>query len=639
MRYLIAIILLCSFLLNSGDVSAQPGSDTTRLIEILPGSRSLRQKQTDSVTLIMLAGNASVRQGNTIISGDSIVVNQATGVAEVFGNVHINNADSVQTYAQYLRYIGKDRIAYLKRSVKLTDGKGILYTDDLEYNLTTGIATYKNGGRVVNGRTILTSSDAVYYSDTKDVYFKKYVHLTDPKYDIVADSLLYNTELKEAHFIAPTRIKTKEGGIINTKNGIYNLETGEARFFDRTSLSDSTHYISANNIFSDDKTGIAVAEGNAKFVDSVNNVTVIANKLEVNRKENSFLATQKPVMILYRKGDSTYIAADTLFSGLRKFDASTREASEERDTLKGLEKVNVATSASSNSRRPSVGNFNNRFLNGKDSLRIPVTDSISRNKDRLIIASSDSVTVTDSMRKTMADTAGLNNILPVFKADSIKQVKAPDSNIRTIAQSDSVARINAKQKTAAQDSVRYFLGFHNVRIFNDSLQAVSDSMYYSTEDSVFRLFQKPVFWNGKTQVSGDTMYLFTETQKPKRLYVFFNSLVISKENEAMYNQVGGRTLNAYFKEGNIDYIRIKGSQAESVFYPQDDDSAYIGMNRSSGDVIDVYFVNKALNKIKFINNVDGTLYPLKSVADDQKYLKGFLWQDVRRPKNKLELFE
>jgi hypothetical protein len=50
-------------------------------------------------------------------------------------------------------------------------------------------------------------------------------------------------------------------------------------------------------------------------------------------------------------------------------------------------------------------------------------------------------------------------------------------------------------------------------------------------------------------------------------------------------------------------------------------------------------VNKQLNKIKFVNSVDGTLYPLRTVTDDLKYLKGFLWQDKRRPKNKLELFE
>ena len=188
-------------------------------------------------------------------------------------------------------------------------------------------------------------------------------------------------------------------------------------------------------------------------------------------------------------------------------------------------------------------------------------------------------------------------------------------------------------------AIRYFLAFHHVRIFNDSLQSVSDSLYYSTDDSTFKLFGHPLVWNGKTQVAGDTMYMYTENQKPKHLYVFYNGIIINQTADKLFNQIGGRTLNGYFTNGSIDYVRVKGSPAESIFYPQDDDSAYTGMNRSSGDVIDIYFVQKELNKVKFIHNVDGVMYPIKQIPADKKELKNFKWLDSRRPKNKLELFE
>ncbi|MEI8060487.1 MAG: hypothetical protein WCG67_10040, partial [Ferruginibacter sp.] len=64
-----------------------------------------------------------------------------------------------------------------------------------------------------------------------------------------------------------------------------------------------------------------------------------------------------------------------------------------------------------------------------------------------------------------------------------------------------------------------------------------------------------------------------------------------------------------------------------------------GMNHSTGDLINIYFVNKELNKVKYVNNVDGVMYPIKQIPADKKILKGFKWQDARRPKNKLELFE
>ena len=510
-------------------------ADTTTRIDII-GARSLRQiTLANDEVLQTLAGNARVRQGNTFLSGDSIVLNLRTGIAEVFGNVHINDADTVNTYSQYLRYIGNERKAYLKKNVRLTDGRGTLETQELEYNLQTGMATYTKGGRVVNGTTILTSEDAVYYSDTKDVYFKRNVHLTDPKYNITADSLLYNTAFKTANFIAPTHI-ISETGIIDTRSGTYNLETGEAIFYDQTAFKDSTRSATGRTVAIDEKTGNINIEGNGKLVDSANNVIVLGDEIFIDRKKNSFLATRKPVMIFYQDNDSTYVSADTLFSGLRLNDTTFKHTPLQNDSI--------------------------------------ALDSI---------------------------------------------VAGPATN--------------------SADSIRYLLGFHNVRIFNDSLQAVSDSLYYSTEDSVFRLLTNPVFWNGKTQVSGDTMHLYTKNRKPERLHVFNNSLVINYPDTGIYNQMQGRVLNAYFKEGEIDFIRMRGFPAESIYYPQDDDSAYVGMNRSSGEIIDIYFTNKELNKVKFVKEVNGVLYPMNQIPADKKYLVGFNWLDERRPKNKLELFE
>ena len=165
-------------------------SDTMRVI-LIKQARSLREKNIDSLTNIKTgAGDVIIVEGKTTTNCDSVVYNQRTNILEAFGNIHINDNDSIHTYSQYLRYIGLDRIAYLKKNVRLTDKKGTLYTDDLEYNLRTGVATYKNGGRVVNGNTILTSKEGVYYADTKDIYFiealKDYVVINtiDTRYTI-----------------------------------------------------------------------------------------------------------------------------------------------------------------------------------------------------------------------------------------------------------------------------------------------------------------------------------------------------------------------------------------------------------------------------------------------------------------------
>ena len=105
--------------------------------------------------------------------------------------------------------------------MKLTDGKGVLTTPTLEYDVNTKVGIYRNGGRVVNKETVLTSEEGYYYADLKDVYFKRNVKLKDPSYDLQTDSLLYNTGTEIVRFIAETYIKDSRNRTIKTREGYY----------------------------------------------------------------------------------------------------------------------------------------------------------------------------------------------------------------------------------------------------------------------------------------------------------------------------------------------------------------------------------------------------------------------------------
>ena len=45
---------------------------------------------------------------------------------------------------------------------------------------------------------------------------------------MLADSLRYNTAFKGAYFISPPIVSSN--GVLDTRSGTYNLETGESRF-------------------------------------------------------------------------------------------------------------------------------------------------------------------------------------------------------------------------------------------------------------------------------------------------------------------------------------------------------------------------------------------------------------------------
>ncbi len=623
LKILLISLVILHVQLNSiaQDSILTSNADTIREIQIIQGN-SLREKSIDSATRLQtISGNVILKEGLTLFYCDSAIINKETNVLEAFGNIHINQNDSINTYSQYLKYIGKDRIAFLKKEVRLTDKKGTLYTQELEYNLATSIGKYKNGGKVVNGKTILTSTEGIYYADTKDIFFKNKVHLIDPKYDIITDTLLYNTQTQISSWNTPTKIKSENGGDIYSSNGTYDLKNGKAYFGNRTIIKDSTRTYVADKSAYDEVTGIAQLEGNAIIKDSVNGYSILGNQIYLDKNNNSFLATRKPVLIFKGEGDdSTYVSADTLFSGVEKRDSLGRKIEISRDTLK-------ADSVIDNSKSLPIKNNNTDNIIKKNSL-----DSSNRNTDSTII-------------KNIIPTT--NNILQdsfvIKKVDTlINKITPLDSSnffIDKIDTSQSTIAIPVTETIKKDTAVRYFIAFHNVRIFNDSLQSVADSLYYSSEDSIFRLLKNPIVFSNNSQISGDTIFIYTKNKKADRLYVFDNGIIINKLNIRMYNQIAGRTLNGYFKNGELDYMRAKGLPAESIFYPQDEDSAFIGMNRSKGDLIDLYFKNKEINKVKFVKDVEGTFYPIRQIPEKQRLLNNFLWQEKRRPKNKFELFE
>ena len=623
LKILLISLVILHVQLNSiaQDSVLTSNADTIREIQIIQGN-SLREKSIDSATRLQtISGNVILKEGLTLFYCDSAIINKETNVLEAFGNIHINQNDSINTYSQYLKYIGKDRIAFLKKEVRLTDKKGTLYTQELEYNLATSIGKYKNGGKVINGKTILTSTEGIYYADTKDIFFKKKVHLTDPKYDIITDTLLYNTQTQISSWNTPTKIKSENGGDIYSSNGTYDLKNGKAYFGNRTIIKDSTRTYVADKSAYDEVTGIAQLEGNAIIKDSVNGYSILGNQIYLDKNNNSFLATRKPVLIFKGEGDdSTYISADTLFSGVEKRDSLGRKIEISRDTLK-------ADSVIDNSKSLPIKNNNTDNIIKKNSL-----DSSNRNTNITIIKNKIPTTnniLQDSFVIKKADTL-INKITPLDSSSFF---------IDKIDTSQSTIVIPVTETIKKDTAIRYFIAFHNVRIFNDSLQSVADSLYYSSEDSIFRLLKNPIVFSNNSQISGDTIFIYTKNKKAERLYVFDNGIIINKLNIRMYNQIAGRTLNGYFKNGELDYMRAKGLPAESIFYPQDEDSAFIGMNRSKGDLIDLYFKNKEINKVKFVKDVEGTFYPIRQIPEKQRLLNNFLWQEKRRPKNKFELFE
>lgn len=200
---------------------------------------------------------------------------------------------------------------------------------------------------------------------------------------------------------------------------------------------------------------------------------------------------------------------------------------------------------------------------------------------------------------------------------------------------DSLRKMDLKETDSTN---RYFEAYRHVRIFSDSMQAVSDSMYYNFKDSIFHLYYDPVVWSRKSQITGDTIYVYTKNKKADRIRVFDNSFMVSEIDPGVFNQVKSTRMDGYFKDGVIDSVRARGT-AESVYFVKNQDSTYSSVNQTQSEIIDMYFDTGALKKIVLRNAVKGTLYPIKQKRPSEMLLQNFHWYIDRRPKTKYELFD
>jgi lipopolysaccharide export system protein LptA len=320
-QFVFFILALITFTVRYNTVQAQaptatPATDSGKqgkIIRIIAADR-LNFFQPDSLNEFQsAAGKVRIQQGTTLFDCDSVVLNKTLNMLEAFGKVHINDADSVHTYADYVRYLGKEKKAYLNNNVRLTDGRGVLTTNELEYDVNTKLGIYKNGGKVVNGKTVLTSEQGWYYGETRDIYFKRKVRLRDPQYNITTDTLLYNTYSELATFVVPTTITTKTQKII-TKDGYYDLKNKKAYFGKRPVIQDGSTTLMADEFASDDASGVSEARGNVIITDTAQGTQLFANNVKANKKAGSLLATESPVAVIKQESDSIFIAADTIFS-------------------------------------------------------------------------------------------------------------------------------------------------------------------------------------------------------------------------------------------------------------------------------------------------------------------------------------
>ncbi|MBN2632911.1 MAG: hypothetical protein JXR66_05110 [Bacteroidales bacterium] len=183
---------------------------------------------------------------------------------------------------------------------------------------------------------------------------------------------------------------------------------------------------------------------------------------------------------------------------------------------------------------------------------------------------------------------------------------------------------------------RLMRAFYGCRIFSRDLQAKCDSLAYSFQDSVIRMYNEPVIWSEENQLTSDSMAVFTKNRQAERMELYNSAFVVSQVDILRYNQLKGRNLTGFFKDNELYKINIEGN-GESIYYLIDGEDI-IGKNTTTCARIEIYVKDGKIREIYEYQSPEGVIDPPTASPAGNQTLPGFSWQDAIRPKKVSDIF-
>jgi lipopolysaccharide export system protein LptA len=572
------------------------------------------------------------KQDNATLTCDSAYFYLEKNSFEAFGNVHIDQGDSLDIYSDHLNYDGNTKLALLKSNVRLKDREALLTTNDFDYNLGTKIGQYYNGGKIVNGKNVLTSERAYYFTNTKDAYFRYKVDVKSPEVNIKSDTLKYNTFTKVAYFFGPTNIYGKTDTLY-TENGQYNTLSDQASFGKRNLYTQNSKSLKGDSLFYDGKLGFGRAVKNIVFIDTAQKIELKGDLGIYKKSDESIMVTNHAYLVLVTEKDSVskdsiWMSADTLRSRV----------------LMKKELYHIQQKAIS---------LLNQSIALKDSLKFegsnnePIKADSTKSSDHIegvntALKLTEKVTTTKSIKGRVSPIElkyDLNApILPIIWPD-IKTVNFRKLGLSLMSSNDNL-KVFTKQHLAPEASdttkIRVISAYKKVKVFKSDLQAIADSLFFSYGDSVLRFYQDPIVWAQGGQLSADTLYLQMKNKKIDNIDLMKDAIVVNVEKDStQFNQVAGKTMKGFFKDDKLDVVFVNGN-AESIYFPQDT-SENKGMMRSVAAKMRINFRKDSLLQISFIRQPEHNYYPFEKITEELRTLPNFNWKPKDRPKSKEEV--
>lgn len=269
----------------------------------------------DRDSFMVLSGTVHFSKGAMQMYCDSAYYYPTSESMDAFGNVRMQQGDTLFIYADELNYDGLREIAYLYadegKDVRMINRNVRLNTPEFTYDMVDERGYYTNGGVLTDPQNRLVSVEGEYLPATKEAnfYIDVHLHRIDGRdtLDIYSDTMYYDTRTRIAEFYSPTEIISGRG-TIHTTEGVYDTRNNQAQLFKHSTVhTDSTSTLTGDTILYDRDRGYGEAFGNVDITDSARQTTLRGTYGYYNRLVDSAFVTGRALAMEYSRGDTLYM--------------------------------------------------------------------------------------------------------------------------------------------------------------------------------------------------------------------------------------------------------------------------------------------------------------------------------------------
>ena len=196
--------------------------------------------------------------------------------------------------------------------------------------------------------------------------------------------------------------------------------------------------------------------------------------------------------------------------------------------------------------------------------------------------------------------------------------------------------VNSKNEKDTSVTWRVLYAYHNVKFFRTDIQGKCDSLVYSGNDSMMRLYKAPVLWSEENQLTAKKVELKTSNGEITKMFLKNTAFIISKEDSLKYNQIKGKEMTGYFKKNNLSKIVVEGN-GQTIYFAKDK-AKLIGVNKAECSNLMIRVKENKVDKITFLKKPDATLFPMKDFTPEEFKLKDFVWRENERPLTMRDIF-